>query len=80
MQEFDLVHRGLQTLFEVEGTNVYRESLDVVAQLLLGEPGSNVRLLFLRGTRIFIEANIVRQQIGRQVMCASACHGGRKLM
>jgi len=59
---------GLQTLFEVDGTNVYRESLDVVAQLLLGEPGTHVRLLFLRGTRLFIEANIERQKSSRQVL------------
>ena len=65
---------ALQTLFEVDGTNVYRESLDVVAQLLLGEPGTQVRLLFLRGTRLFIEANIERQRISRQVLLLSLCH------
>lgn len=53
-------------LFEVDGTNVYRESLDVVALLLLGEPGTSVRLLFLRGTRIFIEASIEREKQHRQ--------------
>jgi len=45
---------------------VFRESLDVVSQLLLGEPGSDVRLLFLRGTRIFIEATVTRQKNSRQ--------------
>ena len=57
----------MQTLFEVDGTNVYREGLDVVAMLILGEPGSHVRLLFLRGTRIFIEANLQREKSNRQV-------------
>jgi len=53
-------------IFEVDNTNVFRESLDVVSQLLLGEPGSDVRLLFLRGTRIFIEATVTRQKNSRQ--------------
>ncbi len=51
----------------MDGTNVYRESLDVVAMLILGEPGTFVKLLFLRGTRIFIEATIERAYSARQV-------------
>lgn len=51
----------------MDGTNVYREGLDVVAMLILGEPGSPVRLLFLRGTRIFVEAILHRQHSTRQV-------------
>lgn len=75
--DFDiLLPYALQTLFEVEGTNVYRESLDVVAQLLLGEPGTKVRLLFLRGTRVFIEANIERQTNSRQVMATQISPAG----
>ena len=60
-----------QILFEVDGTNVYRESLDVVAMLILGEPGTDVRLLFLRGTRIFLEAHLQRQNSTRQVSDSS---------
>jgi hypothetical protein len=63
--------RVQQVLFEVDGTNVYRESLDVVAMLILGEPGTFVKLLFLRGTRIFIEATLERAYSARQVRLPS---------
>ena len=53
-------------LYEVDSTNVFRDSLDVVAQLLLGAPGTTVRLLFLRGTRVFVEATLIREEDRQQ--------------
>jgi len=53
-------------LYEVDGTNVFREGLDVVANFLLGEPGTPVQMLFLRGTRIFIQVTLTREHTSRQ--------------
>ena len=33
-----------QILYEVDGTSVFREGLDVIAALLLGDPGTEVHL------------------------------------
>ena len=69
-----------QILFEVDGTNVFREGLDVIAQLLLGEPGTLVRLLILRGTRIFIEVNLQRETHARTVRCTCAASEGENYL
>eukprot|EP00286_Rhodomonas_abbreviata_P025486 CAMPEP_0181299636 /NCGR_PEP_ID=MMETSP1101-20121128/6455_1 /TAXON_ID=46948 /ORGANISM="Rhodomonas abbreviata, Strain Caron Lab Isolate" /LENGTH=304 /DNA_ID=CAMNT_0023404805 /DNA_START=21 /DNA_END=936 /DNA_ORIENTATION=- len=60
-----LVRNG-DVLYEIDGTNVFREGLDVVANFLLGEPETPVRLLFLRGTRIFVQLTLYRAQTSRQ--------------
>mmetsp|Transcript_31238 Transcript_31238/g.73635 ORF Transcript_31238/g.73635 Transcript_31238/m.73635 type:complete len:350 (+) Transcript_31238:68-1117(+) len=60
-----LVRHG-DVLYEVDGSNVFREGLDVVANFLLGEPGTPVQLLFLRGTRIFVQLTLKREAHARQ--------------
>jgi len=79
----------VQVLYEIDGTTVFREPLDVIAALLLGEPGTEVtrassairllppldaicvlgrqvRLTFLRGTRIFVQVSLRRAEDFKQ--------------